>query len=253
MMNFDQIFISSIEAVFLNKGDLDVLGTDLTKTIFEGVTKFWVENKKDIDYINTETNINLQNLNYTVLQLNENKTKLNIKKNDLENAQKELNDVLKQINTPLGTIPISVNSLISLFPLMGIVFVICAYLLSNLIRLRKFLHNIGLKDKMLNDEKIVALLPVWCDPFCSRWNLLANFAILLIPLFIFLVSWLLITDSIVNDGKIILFNFLEDKSIYKWLLTGIYVLNIVFFIIGYWLIISQFLNYKRWKNNRNKS
>lgn len=252
--SMSSIFGSTVnETVFNRQGNFSVFDKEFVEAMNTGLDRFWNENGLAIDLLNQQLNSNLQNMNKSLIKMKTEKDDLVANKNDLDEKQKEINQRINQIESPIGIIPLGIIESIIFFPLaLGIGFLICSSLLSDTIKLRKELHEWYQKQNPnLEDKKITLITSIWLDPLSSRENILVNFAILSIVFLIFMVSWFIISyysEISYNKevGNIFFIGKLRTEEIHE----GLYLLSLVFFIIGYMQIISQYFRYRKWKHSR---
>jgi len=182
--------------------------------------------------------------------LEKEKPKLEKMKNELDSQLKELHiketeieNRLKQIEFPFGKLPIGLNESIAVFPvLLAIGFVVLASSLRDTIRLRKNYHKLyqskDPKQKILTDEQIMLIAPLWIDPLNIKNKNIFSFLILSIPFFIFIVSCSMIFYSWTIPG------FLRFGELLNWwLYGGLYALGLLIFIYGYYLVSSAVKSY----------
>jgi len=194
--------------------------------------------------INGTLDVGTKQLKNITGELNKLQGKLAEKKN--ETSQR-----LKDIEFPFGKVPIGLNESVSLFPLgLAIVFLICASLLCDTIRLRKDFdtrykgeHS---ESSAASDKKpeVDLIAPLWIEPASPKPYQILKFMIFLIPLIIFVISVYLISYSwnIMKNEEIegiFVGNNTNNQVVY----IGLYVISIAFFIYGYWRILEEIHRY----------
>lgn len=172
----------------------------------------------------------------------DNKADLEAQKNITKSNKEELANQLKNIQFPFGNVPIGLNQAILIFPLaLAAGFAICCYLLGDAIQLREALYKSYKNNETDNDTiedlktKVSLIAPLWIDPNKSPTSNLKSWAILVIPVVIFIVSWSLISYgwSYVNDEDVRT-TFPYDKQWYVNFYTYLYYFSLLF--IGYGIL-----------------
>jgi hypothetical protein len=172
--------------------------------------------------------------------LTDNKVDLEAQRNITKSNKDELANQLKNIQFPFGNIPIGLNQAIVIFPLaLAAGFAICCYLLGDTIQLRKALYESYKKNETDNDiikdlkMKVSLIAPLWIDPNKSIKSNFKGWAILVVPVVIFVVSWSLISygwNYIVDED--IRTTFPYDKQWYVIFYTSLYYFSLIFFGYG---------------------
>lgn len=108
---------------------------------------------------------------------------------------------LQNIQTPFGPLPIGLNELVLLFPvLLAGGFVLCASLFADSLELRREYHRLArLKDPgggVLDDARIGLAAPVWIDPLQPPLHRIYRAAILALPVALFVAALALLADNL---------------------------------------------------------
>lgn len=137
----------------------------------------------------------------------------------VQGRHKRIEDKLKDIqgfqniDTPFGTLPVGLNELILLFPVLAAAgFVMCASLFVETARLRQEFHGLTrLSDpdqSVLPDRRIALIAPLWVDPLQPISARAVPAVILALPAFVFagavLLLWMrgLLDRPFINDGRL---------------------------------------------------
>lgn len=174
--------------------------------------------------------------------LTDKKVDLEAQRNITKSNKDELANQLKNIQFPFGNIPIGLNQAIVIFPLaLAAGFAIYCYLLGDTIQLRRALYESYKKGETDNDiikdlkMKVSLIAPLWIDPNKSIKSNIKGWAILLVPVVIFVVSWSLISygwNYIIDED--IRTTFPYDKQWYVNFYTYLYYFSLIF--IGYGIV-----------------
>lgn len=161
----------------------------------------------------------------------------------LENQSKQLDERLQQIEFPFGKLPVGLTESIAVFPIiLAIGFLVIASQLREAIQLRKSFHQLyQRKDptrRILDDQQIALIAPLWIDPESTSKQKLVRFTILTIPFLIFLISCILIFYNWTIPGF-----FAYADRLNWWLYGGLYLLSLGIFIYGYRQIFIELSGY----------
>jgi hypothetical protein len=137
---------------------------------------------------------------------------------------------LQDIETPFGPLPVGVNDLIMLFPiLLAAGFRLTMSLAAEALELRQSyfgLARAGAPDFFT--EKYVAMTaPVWVDPFRPRMERITHTAILAMPIALFVVSIVLLMSNGLLWG-----NFTEELRLGPWTYYAAYLASVLLFVTG---------------------
>ena len=111
---------------------------------------------------------------------------------------------LQKIQTPFGPLPIGLNELVLLFPvLLAGGFVMCASLLADCLQLRREYHRLArLKDpegRLVDDARIALAAPVWIDPLHPPLHRVYRVAILVLPIALFVGALVLLAHNLLFE------------------------------------------------------
>lgn len=179
----------------------------------------------------------------------EKKSGLEDQKNVTESNKAELGNRLARMESPVGTIPIGVNESVAVFPIaMAAGFAIYCYFLGSGMKLRKALYQWHKKDTPHDNKdlknKISLIAPLWIDPTHSMLNKISRLAILMVPPALFIISWILISDSwtkILDDDMRTTFPY--NRDLYKQFYQGLYIFSLLFFLYGISTVLYQWYHY----------
>ncbi len=159
-------------------------------------------------------------------------------------AETKISDRLDQIEFPFGKLPIGLTESILIFPLvLSIGFFICTLRLKGAIRTRASIQSLyQQKDstqQIINAGQISLIAPLPIDPIASKKSQLVQFAVLLVPVVIFMAAcglnlygWTLpAVDSGIPE--------------FKWMYGVLYVLGLALFIYTYQQILTELRYYGR--------
>jgi hypothetical protein len=112
------------------------------------------------------------------------------------NRLKEMKN-LQDIQTPFGQLPVGINDLVLLFPvLVAAGFLLMASLFSETLQLRQAYHQMcRLRDpeeEILDSKHVALVTPVWIDPLQSKLHRVYRIAILALPAVIFVAAIILL-------------------------------------------------------------
>lgn len=222
------------------------LAADAINSVNRTVNSLWISNEK-VNKVSQQLQ-NLSNIvNATMEQLRKDSHELNNTQIGLEQKGRAIAERLSQIETPIGKLPFGITESVMLFPLsLGIGFLICSSLLNDVIALRKEFHERCRKydpnQKILTDKKVAIVAPLWIDPVSSIQNKTLKIITISLPFFIFVLSWYLTSEYILDFSGIdnpLFINIESEESIYDYL----NILSLVLFISGYWIIIIRLRQY----------
>jgi hypothetical protein len=126
-----------------------------------------------------------------------------------ENTDQELKQVvarlaemtnLRDVQTPFGPLPVGLNDLVLLFPvLLAAGFLLLASLFSETLQLRQVFHRLcRAKDpegEIFDRQHIALVAPVWVDPLQPKGHRAYRMAILALPAVVFAVAIMLLLDN----------------------------------------------------------
>ena len=163
--------------------------------------------------INNELQAELEKLDITASGYN-NQSKA------LDENLTEISHRLEAIQTPLGSLPVGLKDAIPIFPiLLASGFLICGYFLLSAAYLRKQVRKQLKKDNVQMDDDIARIaLPLWIDGLETSKKQALWFAILLIPLFILVASWIVLDQSVKITNTFIGYNA-GDEALYSFVYT----------------------------------
>ncbi len=107
---------------------------------------------------------------------------------------------LRDVQTPFGQLPVGLNDLVLLFPvLLAAGFLLSASLFSETLQLRQVFHRLcRAKDpgaEIFDDAHIALVAPVWVDPLQARGHRAYRIAILALPVAVFVAAVALLLDN----------------------------------------------------------
>ena len=130
-----------------------------------------------------------------------------------------------------------------LFPvILSVGFLLCVFSFCDLLKLRRIFQRLyQIKDpnkEILTDTHITYIAPVWLEPLDSIHNQKIKFIIFLIPLFIFSITVCLI---FLGWG---MWGMGAEISVFeKWFYSGLYLISLMPFIYGSWLVKNDLRHY----------
>jgi hypothetical protein len=209
--------------------------------LYSNVNKFWNKYHPNIS----------GNLTTKLEKLNQTKTNLVDQKNVIEDNKNDLANKLEKLESPLGPIPIGVSESVAVFPIsVASGFAIYCYFLSSTMQLRKALYQsykkVNPSDMDDIKKKISIIAPLWVEPTHSKLEKISKFAILVTPLGLFIISWILISDSwsnILYDDMRSTFPY--NKELYKQFYHCLYIFSLIFFGYGFFRISYELHYYER--------
>lgn len=159
-------------------------------------------------------------------------------KNVIKANKNEIADKLQKLESPLGPIPVGVNESVVVFPIaIASGFTIYCYFFSSIVQLRKELYT-SYKDVDPSNadsikKKISIIAPLWIESTHSSFEKILKLSILVTPLALFIISWILISDSwsnILYDDMRSTFPY--NRELYKQFYLGLYIFSLIFFAYG---------------------
>ncbi|MCI0699131.1 hypothetical protein L0337_44905 [candidate division KSB1 bacterium] len=247
--------VVSLDTTSIRQG-LDSLRIAFNKK-FEANTEFWrtlqgkgsffVELDEEVKRFWSKYGALLQTqsdkLKNEVAHLEESKTDLEQQVTHLEKTKEEVSARLSQIESPLGKLPVGLNESILIFPLvLAIGFWLYASSFYETAKLRRAFHDFYLqKDPqqiILTDQQIALIAPLWMDPINTEQNWKLKLAVLLLPIFFFVVACGLIIYLWTLPSAL-------SSPIQPWVYGGLYGLSLGLFGYGYWQVKEALQQYKR--------
>lgn len=201
--------------------------TGFSVELTEEVNNFWREYDP---IVKTET----EKLEKELEKHKKEKDKLEKERSNLKTENSELTKRLSTIESPLGNFPVGLNDSVLLFPVaVAIGFLVCTFLFSETIRLRKAFHKL-----YQNKGQITLIAPLWIDPANPEQNKPLRLTVFFSPIAFFAGAIVLnfyirtISDDLTGAGQ---FNW--------WVYIGLYVLSLGVFIYGCWQISTELRRY----------
>ena len=172
-------------------------------------------------------------------------TELQNRLRELKNTQKVTEETLARVNTkleeikevqqfktPFGELPVGLNDLILLFPvLLAAGFYLCASLFSETLQLRQVFHRLcRARDpghELFTSRHVGLIAPVWIDPLQPPTHRLVRSLILALPALGFIVAIALL---LVN--RLLWGHFMTEVRLGTWLYVLMYLLSISAIIEG---------------------
>ncbi|MCP4330896.1 MAG: hypothetical protein GY791_21115 [Alphaproteobacteria bacterium] len=107
---------------------------------------------------------------------------------------------LREIQTPFGQLPVGLNELVLLFPvLVAAGFLLTASLLGETLQLRRVYHRLcRARDpdgELFDNDRLALIAPVWIDPLRPARHRVYRAAILAVPVLVFVTAILLLLDN----------------------------------------------------------
>jgi hypothetical protein len=161
-------------------------------------------------------------------ELNETASVYNKDLKALEDDITKISERLDAVQTPLGNLPVGLKESIPIFPiLLTSGFLICGYFLLRTSYLRKEFRR-ELRGCRTDPGDTIAkiVLPLWVDCLESRKKQAMWFVILLIPIFIFGASWIILQHTVNITST-----FIGDNAVKESLYNVVYVIMLSLCII----------------------
>jgi hypothetical protein len=162
-------------------------------------------------------------------------------KTRINSIAQKITDRLEQPSSPVGTLPVGFDELVSVFPIaLAGSFLVCLSSFIDAIRLRKEFQDIY-KDSGKNsitDQQISSIAPLWLDPLRREQNKKARFAIFLIPFVIFVAACVLIVYNWTGPNMSI-----GGEYTNRYVFGGLYLLSGGLFVYGYLKTIKEYRHY----------
>ena len=153
---------------------------------------------------------------------------------ELENVAARLEEMkgLQDIQTPFGPLPIGLNEMVLLFPvLLAAGFVLCASLSSESLTLRQEFHRLSRErdpeGMFFDDERIALVAPVWVDPQRPWGHRVYRAAVLALPVAVFIIAIFLLFDNRLLFGP-----FMREARLPSLIYLAIYVLSALSIVEG---------------------
>jgi hypothetical protein len=166
---------------------------------------------------------------------------------ELENVVARLEEMkgLQDIQTPFGQLPIGLNELVLLFPvLLAAGFVLCASLFSESLKLRQEFHRLSRgrdpEGMFFDDERIALVAPVWVDPLQPSGHRVYRGAILALPLAVFVIAIFLLFDNSLLFGP-----FMKEARLPSFIYLALYVISALSIVEGGRRVWRALLSYQK--------
>jgi hypothetical protein len=168
-------------------------------------------------------------LEQTIQDLN---ARISASQAELDRTRERIAEIaaLQDIETPFGPLPVGVNDLIMLFPiLLAAGFLLTVSLAAEVLELRQSYFGLArAKAPDFFTEKYVAMTaPVWVDPFRPRMERMTHTAILAMPIALFAASIGLLMSNGLLWG-----NFTEELRLGPWTYYAAYLVSVLLFVTG---------------------
>lgn len=130
---------------------------------------------------------------------------------------------LRDIQTPFGQLPVGLNDLVLLFPvLLAAGFVLMASLFSETLQLRQAYHQmcrfLDPEEEILDSNHVALVAPVWIDPLQPKPHQAYRSAILALPAVIFVAAIILLLVNRLLWGA-----FMEEARLGQIIYAALYV------------------------------
>jgi hypothetical protein len=172
-------------------------------------------------------------------QLYDQRRKIKVLNNNIAGTEKSLTDIrgriqeiasLQNIDTPLGAIPLGVNDLVMIFPvLLAAGFYLYVSLLLEALHIRGAYrkHSQQLDPRMFSNAHIALIAPLWIDHLGNIRQWLPRLFILFLPAIVFTLSLLLLLGNGLLRGS-----FLDEVLLSGWVYYLAYVVCALLFVSG---------------------
>jgi hypothetical protein len=152
--------------------------------------------------------------------------------NELDETRERIAEIaaLQDIETPFGPLPVGVNDLILIFPvLLAAGFFLTMSLAAEALVLRQSYFRLArMEAPDFFTEKYVAMIaPVWIDPFRSRAERAAHAVVLASPVLLYAVSIVLLMTNRLLWGP-----FMEEVRLGPWTYYAAYLVSALLFAEG---------------------
>jgi hypothetical protein len=151
---------------------------------------------------------------------------------------------LRKIETPIGELPVGLDELVLIFPvLLAAGFLSCGSLFSESLRLRRVFHQLTRAmdpaQEVLTDEHVALVAPLWVDPLDSRWGRTVKLVILALPAVVFVLA-----ISLLLIHRLLLGNFPEMARLPPPVYVVLYLLSCGLIFEGFRRIGRELRRYK---------
>lgn len=139
-------------------------------------------------------------------------------------------DSLENVNTPLGAVPIGLNDVVMVFPvLLAAGFYLCISLYFDSLKLRGAFHEVSraLDPELFDDHYVTLVAPLWIDPLKPLVHRILRTLILFLPAFVYVASMILLLQNRLLWGE-----FLTEVRLSGWVYYVAYVLSAGLFAEG---------------------
>ena len=169
----------------------------------------------------------------------------------LEEKEKNIISRINQVQFPFGNIPIGLDELISIFPIvLAIGTTICVFTLRDTITLRRDLDkwyqsNVGGNNISVSDD-LSLIAPIWINPIAPKLDQIIKFSILIVPLLIYaLIALYQISFGWGGEDIGKLFTFPGEREGNIQIFTVLYTIFAITIAYSYWKFIIQLRHYRQ--------
>jgi hypothetical protein len=151
---------------------------------------------------------------------------------DIDDTRLRIEEIaaLQDISTPFGPLPIGVNDLIMIFPiLLAVGFYVCVNSYCESLQIRQSFRDLRKSQdpRAFDDGYLAMIAPVWIDPLRAPRHRLIRMLVLVSPLVLFAVSIGLLLWNALLWG-----DFMDEVRLSAWAYYAAYLISVVLFLEG---------------------
>lgn len=220
------------------------------------MSDFITGEQKDVSFRRYTLNISdaiKESLDYGIVSKILNQSMKNLNQNMVVLAEKEKNIIsrINQVQFPFGNIPIGLDELISIFPIiLAIGTTICVITLRDTITLRRDLdkwYQNKLDDNSISiSDNLSLIAPIWINPIAPKLDRIIKFSILFVPLLIYaLIAFYQISFGWGGEDTGRLFTFPGEREGNIKIFTVLYTIFTITIAYSYWKFITELRHYRQ--------
>ena len=204
-------------------------------------------------YTLNTSDVLMEGLNYDILNkiLSQSIDELNQNIAVLKEKEKNIISRINQVQFPFGNIPIGLDELISIFPIiLAIGTTICVFTLRDTITFRRDLDKwykkkLGGSPVRISDD-LSLIAPTWINPTATKLDQIIKFSILMIPPLIFvLIALYQISFGWGREGIDNPFTFPGEREGNVQIFTVLYIIFTITIAYSYYKFVTELRNYRR--------